>query len=116
MKYIVFFLFLSSFLFACSGDCRSCHSSLDYKDSKHTIMLNCKTCHTDEKLARVQMQNSCGQDCFVCHSVKKINSIQNLEHLALNECINCHSSLKNTLREKLNNTKPLFDFLNSDKK
>ena len=116
MRYIVFILFLINFLLACSGDCRSCHLSLDYKDSTHSIMLNCKTCHTDEKLSRVQMQDSCGQDCFACHSVKKINSIQNAEHLALNECISCHTSLKNTLREKLNNTKPLFEFLNSNKK
>ncbi len=115
MKYIITIILLLNIALSCSGDCRSCHSSLDYNDLKHNIMLNCKDCHTDEKLARVQMQNSCGQDCFECHSVQKINSIKNKEHNSLNECINCHSSLKNTLKEKLNNNKPLFDFLNNKK-
>lgn len=96
--------------FACSGDCASCHFSVDFKDQKHAVMLNCKVCHTDEKLSKVQMQSSCGQDCFACHSVEKINKVQNAEHFALTNCVNCHISLKNTLREQLKNgVNPLFN-------
>ncbi|MDE6886987.1 MAG: hypothetical protein K2P17_08145 [Helicobacteraceae bacterium] len=109
MKKIFFILTLFySIILACSGDCTSCHSNVNYKDNDHKIMLNCKTCHTDEKLARVQMQSSCGQDCFACHNIENINKIKNKEHLALNSCINCHNYI--TLKNRLNtNINPLFD-------
>lgn len=93
-----------SVLLACSGDCASCHYNLNYNDMKHNIMLNCKTCHTDEKLSKLNMQESCGQDCFACHNIDKINNIKNKEHVALNNCIECHTSLKNSLKEMLNNS------------
>lgn len=110
MKILMIILSLQIALFACSGDCASCHFNVDYNDNEHNIMLNCKVCHTDEKLAQLRMQNSCGQDCFNCHSIEKINMINNKEHMALKNCISCHVSLKNTLKNKLNNNvNPLFN-------
>lgn len=111
LKIITMIFLLHTILFACSGDCASCHFNVDYNDNIHNIMLNCRVCHTDEKLAKLQMQGSCGQDCFACHSIEKINLVKNDEHSALTNCVNCHISLKNnTLREKLNNNaNPLFN-------
>lgn len=91
--FYLIFLF-SSWIFACSGDCTACHSSIDYNDNIHNIMLSCKNCHTQENLAKMQMQESCGQDCFSCHNMAKINKINLKEHSALNACIECHKSLK----------------------
>ncbi len=103
MKYISVLLLFCAFLLACSGDCASCHQNIDFNDKEHNIMLNCKICHTDEKLSQIQMQSGCGKDCFACHNVQKINRTKNKEHDALNNCISCHISLKNTLRNQLDN-------------
>lgn len=103
---LICLLTLPILAFACSGDCASCHFSIDYKDEKHKIMLDCKSCHTDEKLAKIPMQSSCGQDCFSCHDIQKINAVNNAEHRALNTCITCHTSLNQKLNIKVN---PFFD-------
>ncbi|RAX52478.1 hypothetical protein CCY99_07480 [Helicobacter sp. 16-1353] len=113
MRFLHIFFIIIAFQitsFACSGDCTTCHFNVDYNDKNHSVMLNCKVCHTDEKLAKLQMQSSCGQDCFACHSVEKINMVKNEEHIALTNCISCHISLKSTLQDKLNNNiNPLFN-------
>ncbi|MCX2716172.1 hypothetical protein OQH61_00255 [Helicobacter sp. MIT 21-1697] len=81
-------------VWACTGDCKSCHQNLDYKnDIRHRPMLECKTCHTDEKMAQIDM-GSCGEDCFSCHDAKKIQSPSLAkEHRAINACIQCHTQL-----------------------
>ncbi|RDU62095.1 hypothetical protein [Helicobacter sp. MIT 14-3879] len=108
MKKLIILLLLDSIMFACSGDCTSCHFNIDYKDSNHKIMLDCKICHTDEKLSKAQMRNSCGQDCFSCHNIEKINLVQIKEHQALNTCISCHSNIN--VKNKFNlNINPLFN-------
>lgn len=56
-------------------------------------MLSCKSCHTDEKLANIDM-GGCGADCFACHDISKIQS-QALakDHAIINACMSCHTSL-----------------------
>lgn len=106
MRILFFIMLLMVATFACSGDCASCHFSIDYKDKRHKVMLDCKSCHTDAKLAKTPMDSSCGQDCFSCHSIKKINAVDNAEHRALSTCISCHTSLNQKLNTKIN---PFFD-------
>lgn len=97
---------LFSALIACTGDCASCHFNIDFKDSRHSVMLNCKVCHTDEKLKDTPMGNFCGQDCFECHDIRKINAMPIQEHLALNTCISCHKKIDKKLNPNIN---PLFN-------
>ncbi|WP_181566313.1 hypothetical protein [Helicobacter monodelphidis] len=96
MKYSIIFLLFLGVIYPCTGDCKSCHTTLDLKyDVRHKMMAECKTCHTDEKLATINMgQESCGNDCFACHSTQKIYSIKTPAHEALQECITCHTYLK----------------------
>lgn len=106
-RFMLFFAFFFSAASAdCGGDCVSCHFSIDYKDERHKIMLDCKICHTPEKLKSQMTTNGCGRDCFECHSVNKINSIAIKEHTALNTCISCHTRLNNKLSPNIN---PLFN-------
>ena len=107
MRAFLVFLALCGYAVAsCSGDCASCHFSIDYKDERHKIMLDCKICHTDEKLSAQMQVNGCGRDCFECHSVNKISSVAIKEHTALNTCISCHTRLDNKLTPNIN---PLFN-------
>ena len=106
MKILAILLVLVGAIFACSGDCASCHFGIDYKDEKHKIMLDCKVCHTDSKLSAQMKLSSCGQDCFACHDIKSINKVQIKEHLALNTCISCHTRINNKLTPNIN---PLFN-------
>lgn len=101
MKHIWIFWFLHfmfvDVLLACTGDCKACHQNLDYAhDIRHSPMLVCKTCHTDEKMAQIDM-GSCGPDCFACHDIKKVQS-QGLakDHVVLNACIQCHTQLSSS--------------------
>lgn len=80
--------------FACTGDCKSCHGGLDYaKDKRHAPMLTCKSCHTDEKMAQIDM-GGCGQDCFACHDINKVQAPSLAkEHAVIEGCISCHTML-----------------------
>lgn len=82
IKYIfVLTLFITS-IFACSGDCMSCHPVLKESIQKpHHMMLNsCIKCHT----TLPEGMTSCGGDCFACHSQNKlINSNTVPEHTKL---------------------------------
>ena len=84
-------------VFACTGDCKACHANLDYKnDIRHAPMLVCKSCHTEAKMAQIDM-GSCGEDCFACHDMRKIQTpILAKEHIVLNSCIQCHTKLSNS--------------------
>lgn len=81
-------------LYACVGDCKVCHQNLDYaNDIRHSPMLECKSCHTDEKMMQIDM-GSCGQDCFTCHDVRKIQAPELAQaHFAINSCIQCHTQM-----------------------
>lgn len=83
-----------SVMFACTGDCKMCHQNLDYKnDIRHSPMLLCKSCHTDEKMAKIDM-GGCGPDCFACHDIKNIQvGAYAREHMAINACMQCHTQL-----------------------
>ena len=86
-----------SYLWAsCSGDCKSCHFALDYKkDARHKPMLECKSCHNTQSN---NTGTGCGQDCFVCHSVEKIRLPElKANHKVIDECINCHKGLSQSL-------------------
>ena len=69
-KSIVFFLFLSIYAYACSGDCMACHpilkESIDQKH--HKILSSCIACHTKTP----DTMTECGGDCFACHSQNKL--------------------------------------------
>ena len=107
MKKILLFFALCAWAIAdCGGDCATCHFSIDYKDERHKIMLDCKVCHTPEKLKSQMTTNGCGRDCFECHSVSKINAVAIKEHIALNTCISCHTRIDNKLTPNIN---PLFN-------
>lgn len=107
MRKIALFFALCVGAFAdCGGDCATCHFSIDYKDERHRIMLDCKVCHTPEKLKSQMTTNGCGRDCFECHSVSKISSVAIKEHIALNTCISCHTRIDNKLTPNIN---PLFN-------
>lgn len=89
--------FLCDMAFACTGDCKSCHATLDYKnDIRHIPMLECKTCHTEAKMAQIDM-GGCGEDCFACHDISKIQAPSLAQaHQVINSCIQCHTSLSNS--------------------
>lgn len=58
-------------------------------------MLECKTCHTDEKMSKINMGDTCGQDCFACHNAKKLEDpkLKSAHHI-IKSCISCHTSLE----------------------
>lgn len=106
MKIIFFISLFLSALLSCSGDCASCHFKLDYQnDPRHSQMLECKTCHTEEKMNSIEM-GGCGQDCFACHSPQKLqNPSLSKEHGMIPQCIECHTSLQ----KKMFDPKNLFE-------
>lgn len=99
MKRVLLSLYLFSvFLWACSGDCLSCHPTLNLEsDVRHKSMATCITCHSAESLSQSNMGAACGQDCFACHEAGKITQSGIKEHGVINECIACHSTLNKGL-------------------
>ena len=94
MRIFAMIALLAAVAWACTGDCKSCHSKLDYQnDIRHRPMLECKSCHTEEKMASIDM-GGCGGDCFACHDIHKIQAPSLArEHYVINACIQCHTSL-----------------------
>ncbi len=89
MKFLFFITFLSFSLFACTGDCLTCHPKLVptiNEDMRHRSMLTCINCHS----ANPNKMADCGSDCFACHSMKKINAANVREHDVIQECRDCH--------------------------
>jgi hypothetical protein len=84
---VVFFLFFVG-LFACAGDCMSCHPVLKpgiENDRDHRVMLTCKECHTQS----TNPSAPCGGNCFACHAPSSIpQSIE--QHKPLPGCRECH--------------------------
>ena len=89
-------------VFACTGDCASCHQNLDYqKDKRHSAMLECKACHTQEKMKDIKMGNTCGSDCFECHDVKRLQKgALKSSHAVIADCISCHKDLSKQVLNK----------------
>lgn len=103
---------------SCTGDCASCHSTLDYKnDSRHAPMLECKTCHTQEKMAKLKMGDTCGADCFACHKPQKLESPElKPTHKVIQSCISCHQNLdKDILNKSIIQRDFIQDFFNRKK-
>ncbi|WP_084340130.1 hypothetical protein [Helicobacter pametensis] len=94
MRFFGIFCLLIIAVWACQGDCASCHTTLDYKhDFRHQPMQECKNCHTEEKMSQIDM-GACGQDCFACHDAQKLLKPELSEaHKVIQQCINCHTSL-----------------------
>ena len=99
-----FFLLAISILFisnmsvsACEGDCVMCHPKLIKENGKmdedHAILVSCKTCHTQEDMAKIDMGSGCGQDCWDCHDIKKVTASKVKQHNGLQKCIDCHVTL-----------------------
>ncbi|MCW8895963.1 MAG: hypothetical protein OQK48_07570 [Sulfurimonas sp.] len=115
MKYILFITFFTISIFACTGDCLSCHPKLlptINDDLRHKPMLTCINCHSAEpnKMA------DCGNDCFGCHPMSKINKPNVREHDVIQECRDCHVGeieklfdISNSLNQS--NQETLKDFL-----
>ncbi len=103
----LFFVQLS--LFACEGDCISCHPGLikDGKfDKEHKVLKTCVTCHTKEQMSKIDMGGGCGQDCWECHDVTKVSKSGVKEHKGLDRCIKCHLKIQ---KESLIFTTPSKD-------
>ncbi|MDR2153208.1 MAG: hypothetical protein LBO72_10330 [Helicobacteraceae bacterium] len=112
MRALISFIFLVTIAFNCSGDCVSCHATLEGKtgkDGDHNVLLKCVECHQE-----IASQNAeCGGNCFVCHSESSIDKSV-AEHKTLGDCKSCHISassadsfngffnLNDTLEDKLN--------------
>jgi len=88
-KFLIFIIFNTFiYLYACSGDCLSCHPKLKdniLQDTRHKPMLGCISCHKDNS-----RMSECGEDCFSCHDIKKIVSSGVSEHNVIRECRDCH--------------------------
>ncbi len=97
MKIILAILMFTTFLFACSGDCLSCHPKLANQNEQltkaHEKLDTCKKCHSAKSLENVDMgQASCGQDCWECHSMKKVSNSNVKQHGVLATCNECHKN------------------------
>ncbi|MEA3372229.1 MAG: hypothetical protein U9Q62_00935 [Campylobacterota bacterium] len=116
MKSIVIILTLLMFnLFACTGDCLTCHPNLVptiHEDERHKPMLGCIECHTADPNSMAE----CGSDCFSCHPVEKIEQPGIEQHNVIRECRDCHLQLKNEMfgtqpTPGQSHAKPLKEFL-----
>ncbi len=96
MKYLIAFFLFSTALFACTGDCLTCHPALEktiHTDERHKPMLSCIECHSSNPNAMAE----CGSDCFACHTIEKIERPGIKEHAVIRECRDCHMKMKEEL-------------------
>jgi hypothetical protein len=97
MKFLTLLVLLAgTSLFACTGDCLTCHPSLlatINSDERHKPMLTCIECHA----ANSDSMAECGSDCFSCHSMEKIDKANISEHRVIRQCRECHLQLKKEL-------------------
>jgi len=114
-KLVAISIFLTASLFACTGDCLTCHPALKptiLTDLRHKPMLTCINCHS----ANPSSMAECGNDCFACHPMAKINNGVK-EHEVIQGCKNCHVKMKQELlditnpRDQSRASEPLRDFL-----
>lgn len=96
MKILLFILALILNIYACTGDCLTCHPNLVptiEEDERHKPMLACINCHS----ADPNKMADCGADCFSCHPMSKINGLGIKEHEVIQGCRDCHVKLKQEL-------------------
>jgi len=102
----------ASFLYACTGDCISCHPVLKESINKphHVILKSCIECHTEN----TGPVNECGGDCFACHPRAKLIKSDRPEHKAIEKCKECHVDTKELLtgKKKINSSNELINILN----
>ncbi len=82
-------LFFTFSLYACTGDCLTCHPKLIptiNEDMRHKPMLTCIKCHS----ANPNSMAECGADCFSCHPISKIEKANVAEHEVIRSCRDCH--------------------------
>ena len=109
MKTVLFFLIVvSSFLYACTGDCISCHPVLkkSINEPHHQILKSCISCHKDN----AGPVNECGGDCFQCHPREKLIKSDRFEHQEIAKCKECHVDVKELLNQ--DKTNDLINILN----
>ena len=85
-------------VFACTGDCLTCHPALlptINQDKRHEPMLHCIKCHSADTNAMAE----CGSDCFACHSIQKIEKVDVPEHRVIRGCRDCHMRLKEAVTD-----------------
>ncbi|PID47180.1 MAG: hypothetical protein CR967_05360 [Proteobacteria bacterium] len=112
MKIFALVILFATLIFACSGDCVSCHSKLLDKNGKmttgHEKLVSCKSCHNEKSMENINMgEASCGQDCWECHSMKKVSQSGVKAHEILAECEQCHKNPSKTLIKSLQNKSDL---------
>jgi hypothetical protein len=96
MKYLIVLILFTLSLFACTGDCLTCHPKLIptiNTDLRHKPMLTCIKCHS----ANPNSMAECGSDCFSCHPMEKINKANVREHDVIQACRDCHVGKKEKL-------------------
>ena len=96
MKYILLLIYLGFSAIACTGDCMTCHPTLEKNiltDKRHSPMLTCIKCHKPDSDSMAE----CGKDCYSCHDVNKIEKTGIKEHMVIRECRDCHMKIKNTM-------------------
>lgn len=89
MKYIFILTIFITTMFACTGDCLTCHPKLVPTikvDVRHMPMLECIECHSAEPNSMAE----CGDDCFGCHPMSKINDANVAQHDIIQTCVDCH--------------------------
>lgn len=115
MKFLAMLSFITATLFACTGDCMTCHPALIptiHEDARHKPMLGCVKCH----IPNPDSMSECGKDCFKCHTQDKIDRPNVREHDVIRNCRDCHTKMQEELFEiPLNpgqsHQQPLRDFL-----
>ena len=115
MKFIFLLLIFTTSIFACTGDCMTCHPNLVptiNEDLRHKPMLTCIECHS----ANPNKMADCGADCFACHTKSKIDKPNVREHDVIQECRDCHVRMKEELFDvsksfNQSHTETLKDFL-----
>lgn len=96
-KIVILLTLLTTFLYACTGDCLTCHPSLlssIKEDMRHNAMTTCIECHSADPNSMAE----CGSDCFECHSMAKINKPNIREHDVIQECRDCHMKMADDLK------------------
>jgi len=96
MKHLILLTLFSLSLFACTGDCLTCHPKLVptiNTDLRHKPMLTCINCHSADPNSMAE----CGDDCFSCHPMEKINKANVREHDVIQACRDCHVGEKEKL-------------------
>jgi hypothetical protein len=96
MKHLILLTLFTLSLFACTGDCLTCHPKLVptiNTDLRHKPMLTCINCHSADPNSMAE----CGDDCFSCHPMEKINKANVREHDVIQACRDCHVGEKEKL-------------------